>query len=271
MMGLFGVSISPFAFGNGIEIVDTPRAIFAKPHLRYPALIDEQVSEVVGASHFDLDKVKALVDKRPELARASWDWGFGDFESALGAASHVGRRDIVQYLLSQGARPNIFTYAMMGAYDVVKGMIEFAPGVQRNLGPHGLSLLSHAKAGQRMQDTMSKVNVESLKKLTDYLESLGDADGTEYEDETEAAKQKYLGDYKYGEGADEGFTVRLNMRKLLSLGKIGNFGGALFKIGDNKFFYNSAPSTVITFQIENNNVKSLTVSEPDSVMVAAKI
>ena len=81
-------------------------------YYRYPAIDDETASEVVGKSHSDFDKVKALVTKRPELARASWDWGFGDWESALGAASHMGRRDIAELLISFGARPTIFTYAM---------------------------------------------------------------------------------------------------------------------------------------------------------------
>ena len=61
------------------------------------------------------------------------------------------------------------------------------------------------------------------------------------------------------------------MKKMISLGKLGNSGGALYKIGDNKFTYNGAPSIEITFQIENNVVKSLTVNEPDLTLVAKKI
>lgn len=39
---------------------------------------DSMVSSVVGASHFDFDKVKQMVTQRPELAKAAWDWGFSD-------------------------------------------------------------------------------------------------------------------------------------------------------------------------------------------------
>lgn len=47
---------------------------------------------------------------------------------AIGAASHVGRKDIVDYLLSMGARPDVFAYAMLGAYEIVKSMIVLSIG-----------------------------------------------------------------------------------------------------------------------------------------------
>ncbi len=268
LLGVAGVSV-PFMSEAAFTSVD--KVALNSPHYGYPAITRELVSEVVGKSHSDLDRVKELVDARPELARAAWDWGFGDVECALGAASHVGRRDIVQYLLSKGARPNLFTYTMLGAHEAVKQMIEFAPGIQRTMGPHGISLLQHAKAGLRMEKEMTASQVVNCKDLISYLESLGDADGAQYEDINEEEKPKYLGDYKYGTADEQGFSVRLNMRKLLSLGKIGSFGGALYKIGDNKFFYNGAPSTQISFKFEGEKVVSLTVKEPGSEVVATKI
>ena len=61
------------------------------------------VKEMVGVSHADLKRVRELVEKQPALANASVDWGFGDWENALGAASHMGRRDIAEVLLANGA------------------------------------------------------------------------------------------------------------------------------------------------------------------------
>ncbi len=233
----------------------------------YPAIGEEIVSEVVGVSHFNLDRLKELVNKRPELARATWDWGFGDWETAIGAASHVGRKDIVDYLLKMGARPDIFTFAMLGVSETVKSMIEFSPGLQRTLGPHGISLLQHVKNG-----IASKVSpLDEANKLVDYLVALGDADGQKYLLVDDLDKQKYLGDYKYGDGDWEGFSVKLNMKKLLSLGKIGKFGGTLLKISENKFTYNGTPSVEISFQIENDKVISLTVHEPELTLVAKKL
>ena len=230
---------------------------------RYPAIIEEITSEVVGVSHFNLDRLKELVNKRPELARATCDWGFGDWETAIGAASHVGRKDIVQYLLSKGARPDIFTFAMLGAYETVKSMIEFMPGLQKTLGPHGISLLQHVKNG----NSKSKKSI----RLIDYLNKLGDADGQEYQVMNETEKQKYAGDYKYGEGEFDGFTVKVNSQKRLLFGKLGMFGGSLLKIGNHTFTYNGAPSVEISFQLENEKIISLTVKEPELILIAKKI
>lgn len=268
-LGILGLSL-PFA-GRSESIFERNTFVSGKPYPAYPSLDPELVNDVVGKSHFDLDTVKKLVEKRPELARATWEWRFGDFESAVGAASHVGRRDIVQYLLSKGARPNIFTYTVLGAYDAVKNMIEFTPGIQTTLGPHGISLLDHSRASLRMENTMSATEVDNCKKLIDYLESLGDAGGPTYEDVPEDEKPKYLGDYKYGEGEKEGFSIQLNMRKFLSLGAIGEFGGALYRVGEKEFAYNGAPSVRVTFQFEGDEVKSLTVKEPEREIVARKI
>lgn len=234
---------------------------------RYPAIDDELVSEVVGASHFDFDRIRALVEKRPELSRATWDWGFGDWESAVGAASHVGRKDIATYLIAKGARPTLFTFAMLGAYEHVKAAIAFYPNIQQNDGPHGISLLQHAKVGLHKNTG----NKRKAQKLVDYLEKLGDADGPKYLSLKKEEKAKYLGDYKYGDGPSDGFSVRLNMRKLLALGKIGSFGGALYKIGENKFTYNGAPSVNITFEEKDDKIISLTVEEPDLILTARKV
>lgn len=268
VFGLLAVSIPSITYSKTIfntELQD--KKIFH----RYPSIDDEIVNEVVGKSHFDLDRIKELVDKRPELARANWDWSFGDWESAIGAASHVGRRDIASYLMSKGARPTMFTYAMFGAYDIVKSMIEMTPNIQESPGPHGISLLRHAKAGLRMKDTMTNDQILNSEKLIDYLDGLGNASGKTYDKLDESESEKYLGDYKYGDGDTDGFSVTLNMRKMISLGKLGKGGGGLYPIGDNKFYYNGVTSVYITFQVENAIVKSLTVHEPDLTLVATKI
>ena len=56
-------------------------------------------------AHGNVRRVRELVEDRPSLAKASWDWGFGDWEDALGAASHMGNREIAEYLIGHGARP----------------------------------------------------------------------------------------------------------------------------------------------------------------------
>lgn len=269
-LGILGLSLPGFAVANSVHLGTHNNTASNKLPEHFPYIDPEIVSVVVGKSHSNLEGVKKLVDKRPELARSVWEWRFGDFESAIGAASHVGRRDIVQYLISKGARPSIFTFAMMGSFEVVKSIIEFSPGIQKTMGPHGISLLDHAYNGERMKKSMSAKEIDNLKRTIDFLESLGNAGGEKYIDVSPEEQKKYLGDYKYGKQDKEGFTIQLNMRKLLALAPIGGFGGALYKIGDNKFTYNGAPSVTVSFRFDGDQVKSLTVRTPDVEVTALK-
>lgn len=111
------------------------------------AISVELVREFVGAAHFDLDRVKELLEQEPGLLHAAMNWRAGDWETALGAASHVGRRDIAEYLLARGARLDIFAAAMLGYLEIVKGIIERNPQSANALGPHGIPLIQHAVMG----------------------------------------------------------------------------------------------------------------------------
>ena len=105
------------------------------------------VKDAVGASHGNFARIRELVEKQPAMARASIDWGFGDWETCIDAAAHVGNKPIADFLLTHGARPTIFSAAMMGQLDAVKAFVAARPGIQKTLGPHGITLMSHAKAG----------------------------------------------------------------------------------------------------------------------------
>jgi hypothetical protein len=131
----------------------------------FPMQAPDLVREMVGASHGNLARVQALLADHPSLAKAAWDWGFGDWEDALGAASHVGNRPIAELLLANGARPTIFSAAMLGQLDVVKALVAASPGVQRVKGPHSITLLAHARAGG-----------SASQPIVDYLTQLGGAD-----------------------------------------------------------------------------------------------
>jgi len=275
VLGLLAVSSSNILYSRarGLGPADD-KITDGKIFHRYPSVDDEIVAEVVGASHFNFDRVQELVNNRPELARATWDWAFGDWETALGAASHVGRRDIAEFLMAHGARPDIFTFAMFGRYTVVTAMIDSTPGVESIGGPHGISLLSHAKAGLRSDYgvALTERQIQDSNNLIDYLEKLGTADKKEVNITlTEEEKTKYLGDYKYGEGPDEGLSVKINMRNMLALGKLGYTGGSLYQKASNVFTYNGTTSVQVTFQLEDDQVVALTITEPDLTLKATKI
>lgn len=128
---------------------------------RPPALDQNLVMEFVGKAHADLDRVKELLDQTPALVNATWDWGGGDFETALGAAAHMGRKDIANFLLEHGARLDIFAAAMLGKLDIVKAALTAYPEAIDTPGPHGIPLIKHAEIGG-----------DDTKVVLDYLQSL---------------------------------------------------------------------------------------------------
>ena len=142
-----------------------PRALTATR--RSPASIHFSAKEIVGVSHGNLARVKELVSKHQTLAKASWDWGFGDWETALGAASHVGNRAIAEFLIETGAPPTIFSAATLGQLDIVEAFAAAIPNVNRLRGPHGIPLINHARAGGAQ-----------AAEVLEYLESLGDVPKT---------------------------------------------------------------------------------------------
>lgn len=131
------------------------------PKFKRPQLARTLIHDFVLFAHYDLPMVQKLLARDASLVHTTVDWGAGDWESALGAAAHMGRRDIAEFLLSQGARIDIFAAAMLGYLDVVKSLLTSHPQLLNARGPHGFTLISHAKAGKE----------KSLAVLT-YLEEL---------------------------------------------------------------------------------------------------
>ncbi len=112
-----------------------------------PAIELTLVQDFVSKSHADLDGVRELLAREPELINSSWDWGGGDWETGLGAAAHMGRRDIAIYLLEHNARIDLFAAAMLGNLDIVRATVETYPETVDLPGPHGIPLIAHAQAG----------------------------------------------------------------------------------------------------------------------------
>ena len=114
---------------------------------RPPAILPALVHEMVLKAHGDLARVQELLTQEAALANAAWDWGGGDWESALGSAAHMGRRDIAEALLAHGARLDIFAAAMLGELAIVQAILTAFPAMRNAAGPHGIPLIVHAQQG----------------------------------------------------------------------------------------------------------------------------
>jgi hypothetical protein len=122
----------------------------------------ELVKEFVLAGHFNLDKVKNMLNDYPNLIYSRYDWGNGDFEEAIEGAGHKGNKEVANYLIEKGARVNLFVLTMLGKTNLVKPTLEAYPNLIFSKGPHGLTLLHHAEIGG-----------EESKELYDYLQEKG--------------------------------------------------------------------------------------------------
>lgn len=219
----------------------------------FPMQPAELVKEMVTVSHGNAKRVRELVEAHPSLAKASWDWGFGDWEAALDAASHVGNREIAEYLIQKGARPTLFTAAMLGQLDVVKGIVAAHPGVQRCAGPHGISLLAHAKNGG-----------PAAKEVYQYLESLGDAGSPAPAPISEDELNTLPGVYSFGNGATEQIEIKVNKSQVLFT-RTGATPRPLTHLGN--FSFNPAGAEAVRIQFKDS---TLIVHDPEPMLVATK-
>jgi len=143
-------------------IITVPVLSFSQSNNPGDPLPAEKVKDFVIAGHGNLEKVKSLLAEMPTLLYATWDWGNGDFETALEGAGHVGNKEIANYLIGLGARTNLFVLTMLGRTSIVKNFLEAFPQYLKARGPHGLTFFHHAQAGGN-----------DSKELLDYFQSKG--------------------------------------------------------------------------------------------------
>jgi hypothetical protein len=250
------LNLAPLAvLGPSTQIPATPAVAGA-----FPSHDPDLVREMVGVAHGNAARVRELLAGRPALANASWDWGYGDWESALGAASHVGNREIAGLLIDAGARVSIFSAAMLGQLDVVKAFVQASPGVQKTRGPHGITLLAHAKAGGPGAADVVK-----------YLDSLGDADprytNAPLDDATRTA---IAGTYAVGTAPGQRLTVAVTDRGGVSIQRDGATARGLFHLGDRVFHPTGAPAVRVRFAAGERS-DTMTVEDGPLVVRADRV
>jgi hypothetical protein len=226
----------------------------------FPAQDPARVREMVAVSHGNVARVRELLGESPALARATWDWGFGDWETALGAASHVGNREIAHLLIDAGARPDLFTFAMFGQLDIVKAYVAANPGIQRIAGPHSLTLMHHARKG----------GPESQAVL-DYLTTLGDADiGPAVQPITDADLQALVGEYRFADGDAGRLSVTLKEGTLSVKRLPEGMNRPLFHLGRREFHPAGSPAVRLRFEGDGPTAAALVVVDGPSTLTARR-
>ena len=124
-------------------------------------LDSESVDLFVAKSHGDIETIKSMLKQEPAYVNCARDWGNGDWETGLGAASHVGRKEIAMLLLDNGARLDAFAATMLGMKGVVSEMLKVRPKLHEIRGPHDISMLCHAIFGKEDASEVFELLLES--------------------------------------------------------------------------------------------------------------
>lgn len=222
----------------------------------YPTTPPSRASEFVGACHNQLDRVREMLAEDAGLAKASWDWGFGDWESAIGAASHTGRRDIVEILLAHGARPTHFTLATLDQTDALRAVLDALPSLRTVEGPHSISLAAHAQAGKSAR-------------TLEYLASIGLGPTTPFLTEASAVTV-YPGDYAH----ESGEILRVEWKERLSCLALTRAGGVsrnLMPIAPHAFSPAGARHVVVRFLVSDALASSLEITGAGPDILARRV
>lgn len=258
-LGVVGLGVPGAVLGVG-EDSREPKGAPRRTADAYPQHDPERVQGVVGASHGDLERVRSLVEEQPALAKASWDWGFGDWETALGAAAHTGRREIADFLIAHGARPTIFSAAMMGKVDTVRAYLTADPGLFLLHGPHGIPLMNHARAGG-----------DDAQAVVDYLLSEFGPDDRPFGLPAGADTQaRYGGVYRFD--APVPFQIAVGVRNdWLLVGAGERPQSRVLRVDEDVFHPTGAPAVRLEFDVRDGRAQALTIVDGPTRVTGSRV
>jgi hypothetical protein len=80
----------------------------------------------------------------------------------------------------------------------------------------------------------------------------------------------YVGTYAFGDGSDERIEVSIDKNGKLRLARGDRSARVLFPVGDHAFFPSGASAVRIRFAMDGARASTLTVLDPDPVLVARR-
>lgn len=260
MFGAFAMSVVPAEaqLSGAYTWPPPPPPVGGPRDESFPSHHPFVAKEMVGAAHGNVARVEELLRAQPALSNASWEWGYGDWETAIGAAAHVGNRVIAEILLKHGATPTIFSAAMLGQIDVVKGFAAATANVNQLRGPHGIPLINHARAGGLPAADVVK-----------YLESLGDVPKTgDVEPLDDASRKSLAGRYVFGDQPRDAFIVDAE-KNTTGVARVGASRRLLTHLGNLTFHPVGAPSARIRFGTTEAGA-TLSLFDPELIVRAIR-
>lgn len=108
-------------------------------------LAQATIDECVGNAHGNLERVRELVGQHPGVVNARATWG----ETPIEAATQMGNRPIVEFLIERGAPVDFFTACFLGRADEVRAELSANPARARDRGVHDLPSLYFAAIAGR--------------------------------------------------------------------------------------------------------------------------
>jgi ankyrin repeat protein len=105
----------------------------------------ELVQSVVLSAHGNFAKVRELIERDPSLLNVNAPWT----ETPIQAASHMGNRQIAEWLIHRGAPVDVFTAVMLGRREEVERFLADDPALVHALGVHDMPILLFAAVGNQ--------------------------------------------------------------------------------------------------------------------------
>ena len=151
-------------------------------------------------------------------------------------------------------------FAMLGQVDVVRASCDANPGIQRQPGPHGITLMDHARHGG-----------DDEAAVVEYLEQLGDADiGVSTVPLDEGTASMYVGNYE-PVGAP-GVVFRVGLRRgTLTFQRDERVMRFLNHLGNNEFSPGGAASVRISFDVDCGAALALAIHDGDVIVKANRL
>ncbi|HMB70487.1 MAG TPA: ankyrin repeat domain-containing protein, partial [bacterium] len=125
---------------------DADGQVYSPPDLSAFSVLER--GRIVGSAHFDFDAVREAVERNPALAHSVAT----TTESAVEASAHMGRTEMVDYLLEKGAPCSLPTAVMRNDLARARALLEEDPARVRERGPHDFALLWYPVIGRELME-----------------------------------------------------------------------------------------------------------------------